>query len=117
MDILPILNEPKNALMPIIYLMRDPVLTPTINTTTGKAVAINIATYSFHLKTGPAYQWHSVDDDYEFCMKVSAHVTGLTKTTNQQQLHSKLMNHISHIRDYMKKHNLNQLHHSKWMEQ
>lgn len=117
MNILPILNTtPTPTDRPVVfYLRRDPVLTPRIDSETGIGVAINVDTYSFHIKTGPNVEWHCIDDDYKFCMTVSSYITGLGENTHSQStIHAALMAHLIEVSKHMDAYDMPELRHDSW---
>lgn len=115
MNILPILNTTTLDRPVVIYLRRDPVLTPRIGSKTGIGVAINVDTYSFHIKTGPRVEWHCIDDDEKFCLTVSAYITGLRANAHSQKgIHAALMAHLAAVRRHMNEYDLHELNHNTW---
>lgn len=117
MNILPILNTTPTDKPAVIYMHRDPVVTPIVLNEPGVGVAINIDTAAFHMKAGHEFEWHSVDYDYKFCQKISAHITGLNQNmSDDTTIHTALVTHLQTIRNYMDDRKLVELHHSEWLK-
>lgn len=115
MNILPILNTTTVDRPFVIYLRREPILTPRIDTPDGRGVAINVDTYSFHIKCGPDVEWYCIDDDYKFCMTVSAYITGLGENTHSKAtIHNALIDHLTEARKHMDQYNMRELQHNTW---